>query len=129
MIHVTSDLDYLQFALTTEHLVSAFERQGLAKFSENSFNEAGFPPGSYDQVAELANQDQQHVSFLQQAITDRGATATNPCAYSFSFTTPRAFTGALGLLKDASLQVYIGIVPLLCDSDLITGSAVCLPFR
>lgn len=74
-----SDIEILNFALTLEHLESAFYTQGLAKYSEQNFLDAGLEPWARGRFVEIAEHESTHVSFLTKALGDA---AVKPCEYS-----------------------------------------------
>lgn len=74
----TPDDQILNFALTLEHLESAFYAQGLSNFSYVDFERAGFPAWVRDRYAQVAQHEAGHVEFLEMAL---GEDATKACQY------------------------------------------------
>jgi len=61
--------DILNYALTLEHLEDVFYRDGLAKFSEKDFADAGFDATVYNNIKIVSSDEETHVSFLTTALT------------------------------------------------------------
>lgn len=69
----------LQFALTLEHLESAFYQEGLNRFNNQAFVNAGMPTWERGRIAQIAQHEAQHVKFLTSAL---GGDAPAACEYS-----------------------------------------------
>lgn len=69
----------LNFALTLEHLESAFYSGALAKFDDKAFTDAGLPTFARGRFVQVGQHEQAHVAFLSAAL---GANATMPCTYN-----------------------------------------------
>lgn len=72
------DVDVLNFALTLEHIENAFYTEGLSRFKQNDFEDAGFPHWSYGRLKQIAAHEVAHVEFLEKVLGDK---ATKPCTY------------------------------------------------
>lgn len=75
------DVDVLNFALTLEHIENAFYTQGLSRFKQKDFVDAGFPDWSYGRLKQIATHEAAHVEFLEKVLGDK---ATQPCTYKLS---------------------------------------------
>jgi hypothetical protein len=75
------DVDILNFALTLEHIENAFYTQGLSRFKQADFVDAGFPDWSYGRLKQIAAHEATHVEFLEGILGDK---ATKPCTYKLS---------------------------------------------
>jgi Ferritin-like domain len=78
MVNLSLDVDILNFALTLEHLENAFYSQGLSKFTQGNFVDAGLPDWSYGRLKQIAAHEAAHVEFLEATLGDK---ATKPCTY------------------------------------------------
>lgn len=58
----------LNYALTLEHLEDTFYREGLAKYSEQDFANAGFDSTFYANIKRVSSDESDHVSFLTTAL-------------------------------------------------------------
>jgi Ferritin-like domain len=66
-----------------EHLENAFYAQGLSKFSQKDFVDAGLPTWSYGRLKQVAAHEAAHVQFLEATLGDK---ATKPCTYELYMT-------------------------------------------
>ncbi|EIW62541.1 uncharacterized protein TRAVEDRAFT_42899 [Trametes versicolor FP-101664 SS1] len=118
-----TDTDVLQFALTLEHLESAFYAQALAKFDAQAFADAGFPDWVRGRFVQIGEHEAEHVKFLSGAL---GAAATQACEYNFPFTDPRSFAALSMPLEDVGDSAYIGAAQLVSDKGVLTDAASIL---
>lgn len=58
----------LNYALTLEHLEDTFYREGLAKYTEKDFADAGFDQAFYNNVKRVSGDESEHVGFLTAAL-------------------------------------------------------------
>ncbi len=86
-----SDIDILHYALTLEHVQDAFYRQGLANYSQYEFQNAGFPDPFYDDLKQMSAEESEHVQFLSDTLTARGAPVSAECTYNFPSTDATGF--------------------------------------
>jgi Ferritin-like domain len=63
-----NDGEILNFALTLEHLEDTFYRQGLANFTRQNFLDAGFADPFYQNLVEVAKDEEVHGQFLTSAL-------------------------------------------------------------
>src|ERR1700722_15479631 len=77
-ILVPPDNTVLNFALTLEHLENAFYAEGLGKFSQADFDNAGLPHFARGRFTQVADHEKAHVALLQKVLGDQ---ATQPCTY------------------------------------------------
>lgn len=115
------DVSALNYALTLEHLESAFYSAVLAKFGLSDFTQAGFASSVYDYVVVVAAHEAAHVTVLTNILTDAGCLAVPPCMYnwggalnsvgqalavasSLEGTGVSAYDGAINTIKSAALR-------------------------
>lgn len=73
------DIEVLNFALTLEHLENAFYNEGLNKYSQDDFVQAGLPVWARGRFEQIAKHEATHVAFLEAAL---GSHAVQPCEYN-----------------------------------------------
>ena len=69
----------VNYALGLEHLENAFYKLGLYLFDEDAFAAAGLPSFARGRIAQIAQNEANHVTTLEGIL---GADATQPCTYS-----------------------------------------------
>jgi hypothetical protein len=65
-------VDVLNYALTLEHLESAFYRDGLAEIGEAGITGLGFDASVFTKLSDIAAHEADHVTTLTTVITDLG---------------------------------------------------------
>ncbi|KAI0260678.1 ferritin-like domain-containing protein [Gloeopeniophorella convolvens] len=118
-----SDTDVLNFALTLEHLENAFYSEGLSKFTQQDFIDAGLADWSYGRIKQIAAHEAEHVQFLQEALGDK---ATKPCTYSFPYTDPKSFVTLSHALETVGDSAYIGASRFVQSKDTLVAAATIL---
>lgn len=63
--------DILNYALTLEHLEDNFYREGLSKYSEEHFTEAGCDNTFYENLKKVSQDESDHVAFLTEALSGK----------------------------------------------------------
>ncbi|EPQ53145.1 hypothetical protein GLOTRDRAFT_46095, partial [Gloeophyllum trabeum ATCC 11539] len=117
------DVTVLQFALTLEHLESAFYHGALEKFDANAFASAGFPTWVRERYEQIAGHEASHVAFLTKAIGDN---ATKPCTYSFPYTDPKSFAALSLSIEGVGTAAYTGAAHLLSNPDDLNAAGSIL---
>ncbi|KAH9172028.1 ferritin-like domain-containing protein [Lactarius sanguifluus] len=102
-----SDVDILNFALTLEHLENAFYTEGLSRFTQKDFVDAGFPDWSYGRFKQIAAHEAAHVHFLEETLGDK---ATKPCTYKFPYDNLKSFVELSHVLETVGNSLRIGCV-------------------
>ncbi|KAI0768831.1 ferritin-like domain-containing protein [Trametes elegans] len=115
--------DVLQFALTLEHLESAFYAQALAKYDAQAFADAGFPEWVRNRFEQIGQHEADHVKFLTSAL---GVNATQACEYSFPHNNPREFAALSVALENVGDSAYVGAAQLVTDKSILTAAASIL---
>jgi hypothetical protein len=104
----TRILEVLNYALTFENFESEFFKQGLAKFNESSFTDAGFNATVRDRLALIGEHDKAHASALTSVIKSMKGKPVGVCNYSFPMDNVTEFLGFARGLETAGVSAYIG---------------------
>ncbi|KAF9407013.1 hypothetical protein BGZ76_006193, partial [Entomortierella beljakovae] len=75
-------INVLNFALTLEHLESAFYKWGLDKFDDIAFKDAGYDHYR-DLFVQIKDHESTHVDTLTGAIKHLHGYPVSPCKYKF----------------------------------------------
>ncbi|KIY70577.1 hypothetical protein CYLTODRAFT_347564 [Cylindrobasidium torrendii FP15055 ss-10] len=117
------DATVLNFALTLEHLENAFYQEALGKFDQQAFTEAGLPESARALFEQVSAHEAAHVEFLSAAL---GEKATQPCNYSFPYSTPKEFAAVSQILEGVGVSAYAGAAKYIKNPDYLTAAAVVL---
>ena len=129
-----TDIDVLNYALTLEHLEYAFYRDGLRKFGEREFENAGvfdglgryLRLGSYENFVRIRNHERTHVETLKSVIKSLGGTPVPECTYNFertAFTSVRKFVSVAQFLENTGVTAYDGAIAHIEAAKLLTAGA------
>ncbi|KAI0357754.1 hypothetical protein OH77DRAFT_1421864 [Trametes cingulata] len=121
---VPTDMDILNFALTLEHMESAFYSGALAKYGERDFVDDGLPDWVHGRFVQIAQHEAEHVKFLTTAL---GEKAVKPCQYSFPYDSPRSFAEMAMVFETVGSSAYLGSAKFLTDNaDYLTAAGSIL---
>lgn len=118
-----NDVDILNFALTLEHLENAFYTEGLSRFTQKDFVDAGFPDWSYGRFKQIAAHEAAHVHFLEATLGDK---ATKPCTYNLPYDSPKSFVELSRVLETVGDSAYIGASKFFENKDYLLAAATVL---
>jgi rubrerythrin len=118
-----SDVDVLNYALTLEHLETAFYRDGLATIGAAGITALGFQEGVFDRLGEIAAHEAAHVETLTSVITQLGGEPVAEARYDFGYTDAAGFVATSKVLEDIGVSAYNGAAPFLQQTpDLLTAA-------
>ncbi|KAF2461020.1 ferritin-like domain-containing protein [Lineolata rhizophorae] len=118
-----TDVDILQFALTAEHLESAFYEQGFQMFPASDFMALGLNEADIAALQKVGETEATHVSLLLSAIAGAGFQPVAPCEYDFGFTDAAAMVQTAGVLEAVGVAAYLGAAPLVTDPAILSTAA------
>ncbi|EON67385.1 hypothetical protein W97_06638 [Coniosporium apollinis CBS 100218] len=121
-----TDIDILQFALTLEHLESAFYKEGFAKFPASDFTALGLTEEEIAALQQIGQTEATHVSMLLSAIASAGFQPVMPCKYNFGFTDAAGMVATARVLEAVGVSAYLGAAPLLNSSAILSTAATIL---
>lgn len=129
---INLDIEVLNFALTLEHLESAFYTEGLKKYNQHDFIKAGLPDWARGRFEQIAKHEATHVKFLEAALGDQ---AVKPCEYNLYIhlscindsvclpiiflysgdTDIKAFVGFSAMVETVGTSAYTGAAQLITN--------------
>ncbi|KAJ7122908.1 ferritin-like domain-containing protein [Mycena epipterygia] len=111
-----NDALVFQFANVLEQLETEFYAQGIAKFQDSDFTAAGFSSSmvATQTLTTIQGDEATHATFIQQALTDNGAT---PLKCNFKFDS--ALTDVPTLAATARVVEYVGVAAYLGGATLL----------
>ncbi|ORY95128.1 ferritin-like domain-domain-containing protein, partial [Lobosporangium transversale] len=95
-------------ALTLENLQAEFYKQGLARFNDSAFTDAGFDVKVRNRLALISAEENAHVSYLTSAIQKQNGKPNPPCTYKFPLEDLTKFLATAQLLENAGTSAYLG---------------------
>ena len=121
-------VDVLNFALTLEHLESAFYRDGLASLGAEAFTALDFQPGVFDYLSEISANEATHVETLTAVISDLGGEPVEEQAYDFgdAFTDAEVFLTTAAALENTGVEAYTGAAQFLIEEDELLTAALTI---
>jgi rubrerythrin len=122
------DIEVLNYALTLEHLETAFYRDGIGQFT---FGQGPFLESIDDAMAAIAEHEAAHVATLTQVITDLGGEPVEEATYDFGYTDARSFLATAAAVENLGVRAYDGAGAAISDPGLLTaaGSIVAVEAR
>ncbi|KAK4893980.1 hypothetical protein LTR27_007786 [Elasticomyces elasticus] len=118
-----TDTDVLNYALTLEHLESAFYAQGLTQFQDADFIAAGLLVADRHRLIEIAAHEKEQVDYLTTAL---GSAATAACNYTFPPVSVGFFLLNAMQLEGVGVSAYLGAAQLIASKDTLTAAATIL---
>jgi hypothetical protein len=121
-----SALDVLNYALTLEHLESAFYRDGLAAIGVEGITGLGFQASVFDNLTAIGEHEAAHVATLTDVITQLGGEPVAEGTYDFGYTDAAGFLQVSQALEDTGVSAYQGAAQYLIDEDDLLTAALAI---
>ncbi|KAG5985208.1 hypothetical protein E4U55_000453 [Claviceps digitariae] len=116
----------LNYALTLEHLEDTFYREGLAKYTEKDFADAGFDATFYNNVKRVAGDESEHVGFLTTALKAAGVEPVAACKYNFGYKDVKTFLATASILEGVGVSAYLGAAADIMSKKYLTAAGSIL---
>jgi hypothetical protein len=122
------DIAVLNYALTLEHLETAFYRDGITQFT---FGMDPFNNSIDMMLAAIRDHEAAHVATLTDVITQLGGTPVEEATYDFGYTDARSFLATAAAVENLGVSAYDGAGMYIADAGLLTaaGSIVAVEAR
>ncbi|KAJ7477209.1 ferritin-like domain-containing protein, partial [Mycena galericulata] len=124
-----NDALVFRFANVLEQLETTFYAQGIAKFSDQDFADAGFSSSMVATQALTAIQSDEatHATFLQQTLLENGATPLN-CSFDFDsvLTDVATMAATARVVEYLGVAAYAGAATLIDDPVFLDAAASIL---
>ncbi|KAJ3049404.1 hypothetical protein HK097_009591 [Rhizophlyctis rosea] len=120
------DRDFLNYILSLDQLQAAFYSEGLDKYEDAAFRDAGYPNRIKSELQTIYTQDSSHADFLTDAINSneeeyygsQNRDAVKPCSYDFKFNDVGDFIAQASILEQTVLSAHLGIQQRLSNRTL-----------
>ena len=96
------DSAILNFSLTLEYLQRAFYREGFSNFTHQDFIRLGFEDPFYSNLQHIYRNDQDHVTFLAQALQAASIPQIQELNYTFPYSDIESWVALAGVLESIS---------------------------
>jgi hypothetical protein len=121
-----SPVDVLNYALTLEHLESAFYRDGLAAIGVDGITALGFQSSVFDNLTAIGEHEAAHVTTLTDVITQLGGEPVAEGMYDFGYTDAAGFLQVAQALEDTGVAAYQGAAEYLINEDELLTAALTI---
>ncbi|KAM0435871.1 hypothetical protein ACHAPT_002762 [Fusarium lateritium] len=116
----------LNYALTLEHLEDTFYREGLSKFSEKDFTDAGYDSTFYNNIKKVSADETAHVDFITKGLKAAGVTPVAACTYNFGVTDVDSFLATASILEGVGVSAYLGAAADIMSKTYLTAAGSIL---
>lgn len=118
-----SGADVANYALTLEHLETAFYRDGLAELGVEAFTALGFQANVFDRLSEIGQHEAEHVVALTGVVESLGGEPVAEATYDFGYTDAAGFLQVAQALEDTGVSAYQGAAQFLIGApDILTAA-------
>ncbi len=114
------------YALTLEHLETAFYRDGLAELGVEAFTALGFQANVFDRLSEIGAHEAEHVVALIGVVESLGGVPVEEATYDFGYTDAAGFLQVAQALEDTGVSAYQGAAQYLIEAPEILTAALTI---
>jgi rubrerythrin len=125
-VDVSTPVGVLNYALTLEHLEAAFYREGLRRFGEADFTDAGYAPVVRKYLTAIQDHEAEHVDTLMQVIGDLKGEPVAAGQYDFGYADVAGFLGVAQTLENTGVSAYEGAAQYLIEEDQLLTAALTI---
>ncbi len=122
----TQPVDVVNYALTLEHLETAFYRDALTTFTADDFTAAGFDPLVVEYLALIRDHEAAHVEALTAVVNDLGGEPVAEAQYDFGYTDVASFIATAAAIENTGVSAYQGAAGFLIDEDALLTAALSI---
>lgn len=119
-------VEVANYALTLEHLETAFYRDGLAELGVDAFTALGFQPGVFDRLSEIGAHEAEHVVALTGVVESLGGEPVAEATYDFGYEDAAGFLAVAQALEDTGVSAYQGAAQYLIGAPEILTAALTI---
>jgi|SRR5579884_80050 len=119
-------VDVLNYALTLEHLEATFYRDGLSKFANQDYLNAGLQTSVRDYITQIGTDETAHVDTLTKVIGSLGGTPVKEATYNFGYTNLTGFLKVAAALENTGVAAYTGAAQYLISNDQLLTAALTI---
>jgi hypothetical protein len=117
--------DYIwQNLLSAEWIIFEFYQQGIERFTDQDFIDAGMPNNTRRRLMEIRNNEAGHLRIFQNQISPTSI-KPGPCQYIFPLDEPLAFLSFVTVIELASMAFLTGLAQL-PKSDFAKGAMTAI---
>ena len=98
-----------QNLLGAEWAIFAFYQFGVETFNQSAFEEAGYPPQTYQRIIEIRDNEAGHARIFEEQISN-ASTKPALCKYQFGITSPVAYLAAHTVVEISSMSFLTGLI-------------------
>ncbi len=98
-----------QNLLGAEWAIYAFYQFGVETFNQSAFEEAGYPPHTYQRILEIRDNEAGHARIFEEQISS-ASTKPAPCKYQFGIVSPVAYLAAHTIVEISSMSFLTGLI-------------------
>ncbi|KAF4975910.1 hypothetical protein FZEAL_7383 [Fusarium zealandicum] len=113
----------LNYALALEYLERKFYEEGIQRYTEQQFADAGFDATFYANLLQIYDDEKTHVDFLSSALGDK---AIGEPTFVFPHSDVHSFLGLSSVLEGVGVSAYLGAALAIAEKEYLTAAGSIL---